>query len=654
MKKYDHLIEDLRGCLVEYMAQKGYVVRGRHKMIRCLNPDHQDDTPSMSYYAKAQQMHCFGCGANYDLFDLIGLDYPECDTFPKRVRMACSLFGREYPADFAAQESGSGKPATKKTPPKPHTPSPSELDLPDSRQQDAADYSAMVEQAIAQNGAGGAYFQKRGIDPDTCKKYRLFEKDGRAWMPVYQGGRCVCYCTRAIADDLTPRYKNSPGAMEIFGADLFAGEGQGGPLFVTESILDALSAEQLGYHAVALCGAANVRKFLSLCAQNPAAANRYAIIAAGDRDQAGERMGRELKEGLAAMGISCGQLQLPETVKDINELLMKDPAQLKNCLESAASADCAAYAQTSAAYAIGELLDQAVRRGGRQAIPTGFAALDDVLDGGFYTGLYIIGAISSLGKTSFVLQIADHLAEQGQDVLYFSLEMGRIELMAKSISRESFLQAQNPEDALTARQVLRLGQLEPARAALLAESIETYRRKADRLFIREGLADIGAGEIRDAVREHIRLRGRKPLVVVDYLQILKPSDPRATDKQNTDRAVVELKRVSRDFDLPVFAVSSFNRENYRAAVSMEAFKESGAVEYSSDVLLGLQLAGAGEPGLDLNAEKARTPRRLELVLLKNRCGLPYAKIPYAYYAKYSCFQEQKGKGTKMIYTPGKY
>lgn len=114
MKKYDHLIEDLRGCLVEYMAQKGYVVRGRHKMIRCLNPDHQDDTPSMSYYAKAQQMHCFGCGANYDLFDLIGLDYPECDTFPKRVRMACSLFGREYPADFAAQESGSGKPATKK------------------------------------------------------------------------------------------------------------------------------------------------------------------------------------------------------------------------------------------------------------------------------------------------------------------------------------------------------------------------------------------------------------------------------------------------------------------------------------------------------------------------------------------------------------
>lgn len=87
---------------------------------------------------------------------------------------------------------------------------------------------------------------------------------------------------------------------------------------------------------------------------------------------------------------------------------------------------------------------------------------------------------------------------------------------------------------------------------------------------------------------------------------MKPSDPRATDKQNTDRAVVELKRISRDFDIPVFAVSSFNRENYRNAVSMEAFKESGAVEYSSDVLFGLQLAGAGEQGFDVNAAKARS------------------------------------------------
>ena len=123
------------------------------------------------------------------------------------------------------------------------------------------------------------------------------------------------------------------------------------------------------------------------------------------------------------------------------------------------------------------------------------------------------------------------------------------------------------------------------------------------------------------MRQHLRLRGKRPVVMVDYLQILKPADPRASDKQNTDRAVVELKRISRDFDLPVVAISSFNRENYRSAVSMEAFKESGAVEYSSD------------------AAKTRNPRQVELVLLKNRNGSPYGRIPYAYHAAYGYFSE---------------
>lgn len=50
-------------------------------------------------------------------------------------------------------------------------------------------------------------------------------------------------------------------------------------------------------------------------------------------------------------------------------------------------------------------------------ISTGFAMLDEALDGGLYEGLYIVGAISSLGKTTLVTQIADQVASKGQDVL---------------------------------------------------------------------------------------------------------------------------------------------------------------------------------------------------------------------------------------------
>ena len=120
-------------------------------------------------------------------------------------------------------------------------------------------------------------------------------------MPVFLDGKCTCYCARATSDNITPRYKNSPGAMDIFNAGYLTGEGKGGALFIAEAILDALSIEACGYRAVALCGAANVGKFLSLCAAHPAAAAGYTLVAAGDMDAAGERMNRSLKEGLEAV-----------------------------------------------------------------------------------------------------------------------------------------------------------------------------------------------------------------------------------------------------------------------------------------------------------------------------------------------------------------
>ncbi|WP_195277369.1 DnaB-like helicase C-terminal domain-containing protein [Anaerotruncus rubiinfantis] len=640
MQKNERLLEELRGLLPEYMAQKRILIGGRkNRLIRCINPQHEDRHPSMSYYQQAHKLKCFSCGASYDIFDVIAMDYPDCDSFPRQVKKACDIFGLPFPEDFGRGDravlSARAPAAIRKTLPAATLPAPQES-VPQ------ADYTALIEEKIKTHGLGGEYFEKRGISRRLCEKYRLFQADGRAWMPVFEDGKCICYCARAISDTLQPRYKNSPGPMEIFGARYFHGEGEGGALFITESILDALSAEECGYQAVALCGAANVRKFLELCRANPAAANRYKLIAAGDADEAGRRMNAELAKGLRAQELSCGEIQLPAQVKDFNELLMRDREVLRMVLGLSADADRRAYEKTSAAAAVGELLDEAIRRASRDACPTGFPALDRVLDGGLYAGLYIIGAISSLGKTSFVLQIADYIAAHGTDVLYFSLEMSRMELMSKSISRLTYQNdpAAEHADAFTARQVMRLRQdITPERGILLSNSIEQYKYEARRLFLREGIGDISAADIRAAVGEHIRLRGCKPVVVVDYLQILKPADPRATDKQNTDRSVVELKRISRDFDLPVLAISSFNRENYRNAVSMEAFKESGAVEYSSDVLLGLQLSGAGEPGFDVNAAKARSPRAVELVLLKNRNGVPYARIEYAYIARFGYFGE---------------
>ena len=130
------------------------------------------------------------------------------------------------------------------------------------------------------------------------------------------------------------------------------------------------------------------------------------------------------------------------------------------------------------------------------------------------------------------------------------------------------------------------------------------------------------------------------MVLIDYLQIIAPVDVHFTDKQNLDRIVCALKKLSREEGLTILAISSFNRENYNLEVSMNAFKESGGIDYSADVLIGLQARGAGRPGFSVDEEKRKDPRELELKILKNRSGGLGAAIPYRYYPAFSCFEEQ--------------
>lgn len=272
--------------------------------------------------------------------------------------------------------------------------------------------------------------------------------------------------------------------------------------------------------------------------------------------------------------------------------------------------------------------------------PTGFKELDKLLDGGLYEGLYFVGAISSLGKTTFILQIADQIAKTGKDILIFSLEMGRNELIAKSMSRETAL-----NDIRTAKTVRGITNFnnwayyDQNTKQKIAEAMRNYEAYSKHIYIFEGLGDIGVEQVRDYTKKHIEYTGNTPIVIIDYLQILAPSNIKATDKQNTDKAVTELKRISRDYKTPIIAISSLNRENYNACISMLAFKESGAIEYSSDVLIGLQVKGAGQ-GIDIDIEKSKDPREIELKILKNRNGRTGEAIGYKYYPKFNYFVEE--------------
>ena len=312
----------------------------------------------------------------------------------------------------------------------------------------------------------------------------------------------------------------------------------------------------------------------------------------------------------------------------------------------------AAYLQKSAAAQLGEFIGGIKDSVNTPVISTGFANLDEILDGGLYEGLYILGAISSLGKTTLALQLADNLAKAGQDVLIFSLEMARSELIAKSISRLTYLQADSRADAKTTRGITagtRYAGYSKTEKTVINKAIATYKTYAGHIFIHEGIGNIGAEQVKDEVRQHIAITGNKPVIIIDYLQILAPYDMRASDKQNTDKAVLELKRLSRDYKIPVLGISSFNRDSYKAGgginqgkVSMTDYKESGALEYSADVLMGLEFTSAGTKEYNERAEKRKDPRQIRLVILKNRNGKAWETASFNYYPLFNYYEEESG------------
>jgi replicative DNA helicase len=245
------------------------------------------------------------------------------------------------------------------------------------------------------------------------------------------------------------------------------------------------------------------------------------------------------------------------------------------------------------------------RQGYGEVWRTGFSELDKKLDGGLMgEQLIFLGAISSLGKTSFALQIATQVAEQGKDVLIFSLEMSKNELNAKTISRYTHLLTEGDQYRqkyrLTTRDILSgrvggiaFGQATDEQGKLFIEALEATQKLSSNTRIYVGENDVDVDMVRDIVDTHIEATGKRPFVILDYLQILQPSElAKTADKRLlTDYDVTRLKVLSRDAHVPVLVISAFNRTSYLEPVSMGSFRESSGIEYSSDILLAMQYDG---------------------------------------------------------------
>lgn len=579
MRKTD--TKTLKSCLPQWLREHGLPL---HKPFACLNPAHQDAHPSMGYNEKNQTVHCFACGATYDIFDLVGQEENLTD-FPSKMKAV----NRRY---------GGGE---------------------------IIRVTAKPTQAFPYKEGGGRsdpYFTGRGLSDETVRRFGLVVENGYAVLPVFVDGVCRSVCRRAIDPAVEPRYQNSRGAMQLWNSAAME-RAAGKALFVTEGIFDALSLEELGFPAVALCGAANTGKLVQKIDEYVPVAWPERVILAGDADAAGQGMNEKLREQLTARGIACAVLALPDGCKDVNEALVQN----RDALQAACEAAIAPQTVQEQLTLEDEFLAYLGRRGGAAVMSTGIAGLDKALDGGLHAGLTVLGAVSSMGKTSLMLQMADTLAAAGRNVLFITIEMSRMELIAKSAVRGTKERARPLLD----------GKLPEEKVRGL---ISAYRQKTGgRVELWEPDAHLTPAFLDEKVSAFCE-QHESPVLFLDYLQLVAPVRAGMTEKQTADAAVAMLKQLARRYEMPVIAASSLNREAYRpgsAEPGLSAFKESGSVEYSADLLLVLKYR------TDADKEIKTGPRHLALTILKNRFGATGESIPLDYEPEKELFRDGAAK-----------
>lgn len=640
--------EQLKGQLRAYVERITKKSKGANMYVcpLCGSGTGSHSTGAFSITRDGTSWKCFSCNEGGDIFDLIGKHEGIAD-YSEQLKRAGELFGVSIDSYRAtAQEDFREYQNYTKNEQYTHS------------NIHTTDYTQFFLQA---NKDIEKTSYHRGLSLETLNRFKIGYVESwrhpkapnapaspRLIIPTSRESYLARDTRENIPEEQKPYSKSKVGSIHIFNAKALQTATK--PIFIVEGELDALSIIEVGGEAVALGTTTKVKSLLELLKTKKP---EQPLIISLDNDEAGEKAYKELSEGLQGLSIPFYRLNPAGEYKDANEALQHNREALRQAVEEAEhiqdeaeQAQREAYLNTSTAHYLQSFIDGIADSVNTPYIPTGFSKLDAVLDGGLYEGLYIVGAISSLGKTTLITQIADQIAQAGHDVLIFSLEMARAEIMAKSISRHTLQQVLSSggdiRNAKTTRGITTGKWYEnysKTERDLINGAIVAYSQYANHIYISEGIGDIGAEQIRETVKQHTLFTGNTPVVIIDYLQILAPYSERATDKQNTDKAVMELKRISRDFKTPVIGISSFNRANYSVAVTMEAFKESGAIEYSSDVLIGLQLKGAGKKDFDANEAKKKSPREIELVILKNRNGSTGDRIELQYYPLFNYFKE---------------
>ena len=240
-------------------------------------------------------------------------------------------------------------------------------------------------------------------------------------------------------------------------------------------------------------------------------------------------------------------------------------------------------------------------------VETGFTQLDTLCGGLHNSELIILAARPSMGKTAFAMNIAEHVAISArQPVLFVSLEMACLELADRLLCSAAQVNGHRLRNGTISQE---------DRRRLVQKSAEISSAP---LFIDDTpgrtLTEIAA------VARRLRRRQGLALVVIDYLQLIEPDNPRDPRQEQVARIARRLKMMSRELDIPVLCLAQLNRQAEASRDNkprLNHLRESGAIEQDADVVMFVHRE---EYYQTTDEDRERVKGQAEIIVAKQRNG----------------------------------
>jgi len=240
-------------------------------------------------------------------------------------------------------------------------------------------------------------------------------------------------------------------------------------------------------------------------------------------------------------------------------------------------------------------------------VETGFTELDSLCGGLHNSELSILAARPSMGKTAIAMNIAEHVSMNlKMPVLFVSLEMACLELADRLLCSSARVNGHRLRNGTISQE---------DRRRLVQKSSEISSAP---LFIDDApgrtLTEIAA------VARRLKRKQGLSLIVIDYLQLIEPDNPRDPRQEQVARIARRLKMMSRELDIPVLCLAQLNRQAEASRDNrprLNHLRESGAIEQDADVVFFVHR----EEYYQTNDEdRERTKGQAEIIIAKQRNG----------------------------------